>query len=80
MQEADHDEALAHWANGQIQAALGKGRDKGRAGWHDPAQCPIERLETLARQHFDRGPHQFVDAAVLLLMHAYRTAQTEEAA
>ena len=66
------DRQLTDWSHEQIGRALAKGRARGRSGWEDPEQCPAQRLIDMAQAHIDRGPNQFVDAAVLLLMAAYR--------
>ena len=72
IEEAGMDARLAKWAHKKISEALEKGRGKGRRGWHDPNQCSTGDLEKRVFEHLDRGRSQYVDAAVLVLMAAWR--------
>ena len=51
---------------------------RGRGGWHDPEQCTTKSLATLAQAHVNRGKEQYIDAAILYLMAAWREEQSEK--
>ena len=72
------DTEFARWTNYQIHYMLAKGRRKGRGGWHDPEQCTTKSLATLAQAHVNRGKDQYIDAAILYLMAAWREEQSEK--
>ena len=66
------DEKLLAWATNMILQALVKGARKGRSGWQHPRKCSQRLLVHMAKEHIMRGPSQYLDAAVLLLMAAFR--------
>lgn len=41
-------------------------RAKGRSGWDDPAQCSIERLQTMLIEHMEKGDP--VDIGIFAMM------------
>lgn len=38
-----------------MKLKLAEARDKGRGGWHDPAQCTAEDLSRMLREHVEKG-------------------------
>ena len=71
------DEQLAEWVRDAISWKLLMGRTKGRHGWWDQDVCSIDALAAEARQLMNQGRHQYLDAAILMLMVAYRMDKVE---
>ena len=72
LSDPERDALLTAWARDRVDEALRKGRRKGRRGWHDPDCVTDASLLRMVDEHIGRGPAQYVDAAVLLLMLAWR--------
>lgn len=72
VQDVNMDNRLVGWASTAMREKLNRGRDKGRSGWHNPEECSVEKLVQNARYHIDKDDGQLLDAAILLLMAAYR--------
>ena len=66
------DTAFQGWVMKRMYYSMTSSRAKGRFGWHNPDLCKVDHLEDLAAQHASRGPDQYIDAAILYLMAAYR--------
>ena len=64
------DEQFIAWAGKRIAEQMRKGREKGWRGWHDPKQCPVERLGLFAAEAVKRG--DLTSAATYKLMIAWR--------
>lgn len=52
-----------------MKRKLAESRAKGRAGWHDPALCPLDDLRVLFAGHIGkRNPGNWVDLANIAMM------------
>lgn len=52
-----------------MKAKMARGRAKGRGGWDDPAQCRVEDLAEMLREHIGKGnAGNFEDIANLAMM------------
>lgn len=67
-----YDAAFADWADAQVRAALAKGAEKGKCGWHKVSPKTLERL---VHNHWARKG-QLIDVAVLILMMAWRKSHS----
>lgn len=54
--QAQHsDDAAIDRFAATMKAKMAASRAKGRSGWDDPAQCPVEKLAAMLCQHVEKG-------------------------
>ena len=52
-----------------MKIKLAAAREKGRSGWDDPTECPVDHLAELLVSHVGKGNHgNFEDIANLAMM------------
>ena len=72
------DDAAVDLFAAAMKAKMAASRAKGRSGWHDPDECPAERLNSMLVEHLAKGDP--VDVANFCMMLWNRNENTAPAA